>query len=81
MARRVPGVDAGDGIRAALASLSDDERDVLLLYACGDLTYSEIADALSIPIGTVRSRLRRARQRARRLVPGDIEETALEVSP
>lgn len=44
-----------------LAALSEDERDVLLLYACAELTYREIAATLSLPIGTVRSRLHRAR--------------------
>ncbi len=45
----------------ALASLKARDRDVLLLVAWADLTYEEIAHALSIPIGTVRSRLNRAR--------------------
>jgi RNA polymerase sigma factor (sigma-70 family) len=45
----------------ALASLKARDRDVLLLVAWADLTYEGVADALSIPIGTVRSRLNRAR--------------------
>ncbi|WP_306306768.1 RNA polymerase sigma factor [Microtetraspora fusca] len=45
----------------ALASLKARDRDVLLLVAWADLTYEEVANALSIPIGTVRSRLNRAR--------------------
>jgi RNA polymerase sigma factor (sigma-70 family) len=48
-------------IAAALAALDDDQRDVLLMYAWGELTYEEIAQALTIPVGTVRSRLARAR--------------------
>jgi RNA polymerase sigma-70 factor (ECF subfamily) len=55
-------------IAAALAQLSTDERDVLLLYAWADLRYEEIAIALEIPIGTVRSRLNRARGRLRELI-------------
>ncbi|GGO29404.1 DNA-directed RNA polymerase sigma-70 factor [Microbispora rosea subsp. aerata] len=45
----------------ALASLKARDRDVLLLVAWAELTYEEVAGALSIPIGTVRSRLNRAR--------------------
>jgi RNA polymerase sigma-70 factor (ECF subfamily) len=55
-------------IAAALAQLSTDERDVLLLFAWADLRYEEIAVALQMPIGTVRSRLNRARGRLRELI-------------
>jgi RNA polymerase sigma-70 factor, ECF subfamily len=47
----------------ALDSLPDDYRTVMLLWAVEELTYQEIADTLEIPIGTVMSRLYRARQR------------------
>jgi len=53
-----------------LATLSVRDRDVLLLIAWGDLTYEEVADALGIPIGTVRSRLHRARNRLRAALAG-----------
>ncbi|RFA10631.1 hypothetical protein B7R54_16545 [Subtercola boreus] len=46
----------------ALAKLSDDDRDTLLLHAWADLDYAGIAVALGIPVGTVRSRLNRARR-------------------
>jgi RNA polymerase sigma-70 factor, ECF subfamily len=49
----------------ALARLSDDDRDVLLLVALADLSYDEVAAALSIPAGTVGSRLNRARRKVR----------------
>jgi RNA polymerase sigma factor (sigma-70 family) len=49
----------------ALAGLSDDDRDVLLLIALGGLSYEEVAAALSIPVGTVASRLSRARRKVR----------------
>jgi RNA polymerase sigma-70 factor (ECF subfamily) len=39
------------------------ERDVLLLYALTELSYSAVAGVLDIPVGTVRSRLSRARGR------------------
>jgi RNA polymerase sigma-70 factor (ECF subfamily) len=49
----------------ALASLAGRDRDVLLLIAWGDLSYEEVAQTLSIPLGTVRSRLNRARRKLR----------------
>jgi RNA polymerase sigma-70 factor (ECF subfamily) len=59
---------AGPAIAQALMRLSAGERDVLLLFAWADLRYEEIAVALRIPIGTVRSRLNRARRRVRELI-------------
>jgi RNA polymerase sigma-70 factor (ECF subfamily) len=55
-------------VAAALAALPDIERDTLLLHAWEELSYEEIAVALDIPVGTVRSRLNRARRRLRELV-------------
>jgi RNA polymerase sigma-70 factor (ECF subfamily) len=52
-------------LTAALADVPDGDRDVLLLVAWADLTYDEVARALGIPLGTVRSRLHRARSRLR----------------
>lgn len=49
----------------ALASLKAADRDVLLLLAWGQLDQAEAATALGIPVGTVRSRLHRARQQLR----------------
>jgi RNA polymerase sigma factor (sigma-70 family) len=58
--------DASDPVLArALAELSRDERDTLLLHAWADLGYEEIALATGVPVGTVRSRLHRARRRLR----------------
>ena len=53
-------------IRDALDSLPEDQRAVLALRAGDDLSYDEIAAALGIPIGTVMSRLARAREAMRR---------------
>jgi len=50
-----------------LARLRSCDRDVLLLHGVEGLTYQEIAAALDIPIGTVRSRLARARYKMREL--------------
>ncbi|OSP43259.1 RNA polymerase subunit sigma-70, partial [Streptomyces sp. 13-12-16] len=44
-------------LAGALARLSAGDRHVLLLFAWADLGYQEIAEALDIPVGTVRSRL------------------------
>jgi RNA polymerase sigma-70 factor, ECF subfamily len=49
----------------ALVALPREERDVLLLFAWADLAYAEIAAALEVPVGTVRSRLHRARAHVR----------------
>ena len=56
---------AGPAVAAALAGLTADDRDVLLLYAWEELDQPEIAAALSIALGTVKSRLHRARARVR----------------
>lgn len=50
---------------ALLAALDPSQRDVLLLHVWAGLSYGEIAVALDIPLGTVRSRLFRARQAIR----------------
>jgi DNA-directed RNA polymerase specialized sigma24 family protein len=49
--------------------MRSQDRDVLLLIAWADLTYAEVAAALGTPIGTVRSRLARARQHIRKDLP------------
>jgi RNA polymerase sigma factor (sigma-70 family) len=54
-----------DALAAALAALDPDQRDVLLLHAWEELSYEEIAQALDVPVGTVRSRLYRGRERLR----------------
>jgi RNA polymerase sigma factor (sigma-70 family) len=51
----------------AVASLPEEERDALLLYVWEGLSYEEIAAALVVPVGTVRSRLNRARVKLREL--------------
>lgn len=53
-------------LTGALASLPPGDRDVLLLVAWEELSYEEVARALGIPLGTVRSRLHRARVRLRK---------------
>lgn len=55
----------GPRLSDALRGLPPADRDALLLLAWADLDYEQIAQALDIPIGTVRSRIHRARQRLR----------------
>jgi RNA polymerase sigma factor (sigma-70 family) len=57
-------------LAAALAGLPAGDRDVLLLIAWADLSYEETAAALGIPVGTVRSRLNRARRKVREALGG-----------
>lgn len=58
-------------LAGALAGLSAGDRHVLLLVAWADFTYQEVADALKIPLGTVRSRLNRARRKVRTALGAD----------
>jgi RNA polymerase sigma factor (sigma-70 family) len=65
VATRADSAGAGRALAAALAGLTAKERDVLLLYAWEQLGQPEIAIALAISPGTVKSRLHRARTRLR----------------
>jgi RNA polymerase sigma factor (sigma-70 family) len=62
----------GPRIASALAGLPAADRDLLLLIAWADLTYEEAAEALQVPLGTVRSRLHRVRKKIRRAF-GDVD--------
>lgn len=62
---RVDAQAHGRALAGALAELRDEERDVLLLVAHAQMSYGEVAQALDLPVGTVRSRLHRARGRVR----------------
>jgi RNA polymerase sigma factor (sigma-70 family) len=55
----------GPELADALQGLPAADRDALLLLAWADLDYEQIAQALGVPLGTVRSRIHRARQRVR----------------
>ncbi|MFD1539010.1 RNA polymerase sigma factor [Nonomuraea guangzhouensis] len=68
---RVAAQEVDRRLAGALASMSSGDRDVLLLVAWGELTYEEVAAVLKVPIGTVRSRLHRARRKARIALGGD----------
>jgi len=65
------------GVGEALSDLRPVEREVLLLHAWAELSNSEIADALSLPLGTVKSHLSRGRDRVRNRLIGigkDVKE-------
>jgi RNA polymerase sigma factor (sigma-70 family) len=57
-----------------LAELPEAEREAILLYAWEDLSYEEIATAQDVPVGTVRSRMNRARRRIRERIGGSGQE-------
>jgi RNA polymerase sigma factor (sigma-70 family) len=59
---RVDAGARGPAVAAALARLRPADRDTLLLFALGDLDYESISRAANVPVGTVRSRLHRARR-------------------
>jgi RNA polymerase sigma factor (sigma-70 family) len=71
-------------IAGAITALDPDQRDVLLLHAWGELSQSEIAASLGVPVGTVYSRLSRARaslQRALSDFPASEPRQAKEMHP
>jgi RNA polymerase sigma factor (sigma-70 family) len=72
-AQRIDGSSLDARLAGALAAMRPRERDALLLYALADLSYDEIAFALDVPIGTVRTWLHRARQTAQRELATDAE--------
>jgi RNA polymerase sigma-70 factor (ECF subfamily) len=58
-------------VRQAISQLPSEFREIILLREFEDLSYQEIADVLNCPIGTVMSRLGRARAKLRLLLSGD----------
>ena len=51
----------GDALQAALATMPEYQRAMIVMYHSEDLSYEEMAAALDLPVGTVKSRLNRAR--------------------
>ena len=64
-------------INRALGSLPAGQRAVLLLVTLEDMTYAQVARTLDIPIGTVMSRLARAREKLRDAVLGAVKLRAV----
>ncbi|WP_439673460.1 RNA polymerase sigma factor [Embleya sp. MST-111070] len=60
--------------RAALGRLRRGDREIFTLCVCSGLTYAEVAQALDLPVGTVRSRLSRARARLRGLAEEELRD-------
>jgi RNA polymerase sigma factor (sigma-70 family) len=75
---RVDGSSLDARLAGALAAMRPCERDALLLYALADLSYEEVALALDVPVGTVRTWLHRARATAQReLAAADVDGSVL----
>jgi RNA polymerase sigma-70 factor (ECF subfamily) len=66
-------------LERALQQLPTAQREVLLLVALEEMRYEEVAAALDIPLGTVMSRLSRARENLRRLMTGQPPAASLKV--
>lgn len=63
--QRLARLAATEPVAEAILDLPDRDREPLLLFAWADLTYDEIAQAMDVPVGTVRSRIHRARSQVR----------------
>jgi RNA polymerase sigma-70 factor (ECF subfamily) len=72
IAARIPTVTTIDvlDLQRALGTLAPEQREVVLLVALEDMTYSDVSRALGIPIGTVMSRLSRGREKLRKVMDG-----------
>jgi RNA polymerase sigma-70 factor (ECF subfamily) len=66
-------------VQAALAALSEEHRTILVLREVDGCAYEQIAEILNLPIGTIRSRLYRARLQLRDQLQGVLQED--EVTP
>ncbi|MBY0229417.1 MAG: sigma-70 family RNA polymerase sigma factor [Gemmataceae bacterium] len=60
--------EQGSTVRRALAKLSAEHRAVLVMKDMEELKYEEMAEALGVPVGTIRSRLHRARLELREIL-------------
>ena len=77
----VPTVTRADvlDLQRALLKLAPEQREVVLLIALEDMSYSDVSRALGIPMGTVMSRLSRGRDRLRRAMDGEAAQSGLRV--
>lgn len=79
----IPGhVSAGLELRdldAALRLLPEEQREILLLVGLEEMRYEDVASSLGIPVGTVMSRLSRAREKLRALMEGRASVIPLKV--
>ena len=65
-------------LQAALLAIPADSRAILVLFYCEEFSYREIADQLSLPIGTVMSRLARAKRFLKQQLVGHTEDEEAE---
>jgi RNA polymerase sigma-70 factor (ECF subfamily) len=72
------GADMRD-LERGLAKLSVDQREVLLMVGLEDMSYAEVSRALGVPMGTVMSRVSRARENLRRHLEGEPAQAGLKV--
>src|SRR3982074_2753867 len=72
IAARIPTATSVDvlDLQRALGTLAPEQREVVLLVALEDMTYSDVSRALGIPIGTVMSRPSRGRDKLRKVMDG-----------
>lgn len=68
---RIDALAVDPALRAALWSLAEEDRETVLLAAWSGLSQPEIAEALGVPLGTVKSRLNRIRSRLRAALAED----------
>lgn len=70
-----PDLDAAMWVRDALATLEDDDREILMLREYEQLSYQEIADLRLMPLNTVRSRLFRSRMALKAALQKELRTT------
>lgn len=70
---------AARDIHSALEKLPDQQREVLLLVGLEQFSYEEAAQVAGVPVGTIMSRLSRARENMRKLLAGELAVVQLKV--
>jgi len=63
-------------VRKALETLSEEHRAILVLREIDECSYEQIAEILNVPLGTIRSRLHRARLQLRDQLKGVVQQDA-----
>ena len=69
-----------DDVRAAVNRLPAEQREALMLVVAGDLSYEQVAAVCSVPIGTIKSRVSRARATLLGAINGDAAPSRADVS-
>ena len=73
------GATALRDLERGLAALSAEQREVLLMVGLEDMSYAQVSRALGVPMGTVMSRVSRAREKLRRHLDGEPAQAGLKV--